>query len=116
MSKVIDTSKHTTPLTMVPGTVVYMPQEAMGEDPIYTEKLDCFSFGVLAVQIITGLFPDSLPRTKRTESTLSPSGTIQVVVLETECRKGHIDMIDTRHPLLNTTIEGPNALYLILYL
>ena len=119
MSKVIDTTKsrHTTPLTMVPGTVVYMPQEAMGEDPIYTEKLDCFSFGVLAVQIITGLFPDPLPRTKRVESALSPSGTIQVAVLETECRKEHIDMIDATHPLLSISIdclalkmeERPNA-------
>ena len=107
MSKMIDTtkSKHTTPLTMVPGTAVYMSHEAMGEDPIYTEKLDCFSFGVLAIQIMTRLFPNPLPRQKRIESSISPSGTILVPVLETECRKEHIDMIDKTHPLLSIAIE-----------
>jgi serine/threonine protein kinase len=64
MSKVVDasTSRRTTPLTMVPGTAAYMPQEALEENPLYTETLDCFSFGVLIIQIITRLFPNPLPR------------------------------------------------------
>ena len=39
--------------TMCPGTDVYMPPEAIKDKPVYTEKIDCFSFGVIAVQIIT---------------------------------------------------------------
>ena len=39
--------------TMCPGTDVYMPPEAVQEKPVYTEKIDCFSFGVIVVQIIT---------------------------------------------------------------
>ena len=54
---------------------------------------------------MTCLFPDPLPRMKRIVSNLSPSGTIQVAVLETECRKEHIDMIDTTHPLLSVSID-----------
>ena len=41
-----------------PGADVYMPPEAVWNDsPMYTEKIDCFSFGVLAVQILTRLPP-----------------------------------------------------------
>ena len=40
-----------------PGTVVYMPPEAFATPPRYTNKLDCFSFGVLALQIITRNIP-----------------------------------------------------------
>ena len=43
-----------TPMTQYPGTIVYMPPEA-GTD--YTAKLDCFSFGVLTIQILTRNFP-----------------------------------------------------------
>ena len=42
--------------TMCPGTDVYMPPEAVSDNPVYTDKIDCFSFGVVAIQIITRLF------------------------------------------------------------
>ena len=44
-------------ITMCPGTDVYMPPEAVQETPVYTEKIDCFSFGVITVQILTREFP-----------------------------------------------------------
>ena len=107
MSKVIDRSKsnYTTPLTMVPGTVVYMPQEALGETPKYTEKLDCFSFGVLVIQIITRLFPNPLPRKKEVKLPQSPTGSVLMPVAETVCRKDHIDLISKTNPLLDIAIE-----------
>ena len=37
-----------TPLTMDPGTAAHMSPEALKEPPLHTEKLDCFSHGVLA--------------------------------------------------------------------
>ena len=37
--------------TLCPGTDVYMPPEAVKEEPVYTEKIDCFSFGVIIIQI-----------------------------------------------------------------
>ena len=109
MSKEINTrnSKYMTPLSVAPGTVVYMPQEALGGDPNYTEKLDCFSFGVLAIQIMTRIFPNPKPssRMKTIESDLGPNGTILVPVLETECRKEHIDMINEENPLLEMAVD-----------
>ncbi len=43
--------------TMCPGTDVYMPPEAVQDKPVYTEKIDCFSFGVVTLQILTQEFP-----------------------------------------------------------
>ena len=43
--------------TMCPGTDVYMPPEAVQDKPVYTEKIDCFSFGVITVQTLTREFP-----------------------------------------------------------
>ena len=38
-------------LMKCPGAPMYMPPETMTEDPKYTEKIDCFSFGVIVVQV-----------------------------------------------------------------
>ena len=39
--------------TMCPGTNVYMPPEAVQDKPVYAAKIDCFSFGVISIQILT---------------------------------------------------------------
>ena len=39
-------------LTMCPGNPAYMPPEALRDNPKYNEKLDCFSFGVLIMQVL----------------------------------------------------------------
>ena len=39
--------------TMCPGTDVYMPPEAIQDQPVYNEKIDCFSFGVIVIQMLT---------------------------------------------------------------
>ena len=45
-------------VTKVPGTEVYMPPEAFQDKPsIYTDKLDCFVYGVLVVQVLTCKYP-----------------------------------------------------------
>ena len=59
MARLGDQNPQATHLTftMCPGTDVYMPPEAVQDKPVYTEKIDCFSFGVITVQIITQQFP-----------------------------------------------------------
>jgi len=89
-----------TPLTMCPGTLPYMSPEALDDPPVYTKKLDTFSFGVLGIQIITRQFPNPGPRTKKVSDPLSPTGSKYVPVLETERRKSHIDLINPSHPFL----------------
>ena len=105
MSKLNAASHVSTPrpLTMLPGTEVYMAPEAFEEPPEYTSKLDCFSFGVLAIQIITRKFPKPGPRRKKIsvpKTSYLPSGRAEVLVDEVERRKSHISLIDTHHALL----------------
>jgi len=98
---------HLTPLTLCPGTMVYMSPEALGEPPVYTDRLDSFSLGVLCVQIMTRLFPDPGNRFKIIEinDPRAPSGRVQVEIPEIERRQSHIDLIDPGHPLLPVALD-----------
>ena len=101
---------HLTPLTQCPGTVAYMSPEALGELPLYTEKLDSFSFGVLCVQIMTRQFPDPGDRFQIMEinDPRIPSGTVKVDIPEIERRQSHIGLIDPAHPLLQVALNCLN--------
>ena len=104
-SKLLDANRRMTPLTMCPGTLAYMPPEALREPPVYSKKIDCFSFGVLQVQIMTCLFPDPGPAKQVVVDPRSPTGTMEMPVLDSERRKSHIDLIDPTHPLLPTVLS-----------
>ena len=91
-------------LTMCPGTLPYMPPGALREPPTYTKKLDCFSQGVVMIQVCTRLWPDPGPRTKLVSSSESTK-MIEIPVLEPERRKKHIDLIDPNHALLPIAME-----------
>ena len=101
MSKLMDMNRRMTPLTQVPGTPAYMPPEALISPPYYSSKLDCFSHGVLAIQIITRNFPDPGDASKYIEvqDPRFPSGRALVQFLENERRKKDIDLIEPSHPL-----------------
>ena len=43
--------------TQCPGNVVYMPPEALMEQPAYGTEIDVYSFGVLGFQIFSGKWP-----------------------------------------------------------
>ena len=101
MAKLFNINRATmTPLTMCPGTQPYMSPEALDDPPVYTKKLDTFSFGVLGIQIITRQFPDPGPRMKKVQDPHDPKRRLHEVVLETERRKSHIDLINPTHHLL----------------
>ena len=59
MARLSEGNRRATHLTntVCPGTDVYMPPEAVDERAAYTEKIDCFSFGVIVLQMLTRLFP-----------------------------------------------------------
>ena len=103
MSKLART-EHQTPLTLCPGTLGYMSPESLKDPPQYTEKLDVFSQGVIMIQVCTREFPDPGPAVKEMEDPRSPTGKIQVPILEEERRKNHIDLINPIHPLLPIAI------------
>ena len=104
-SKLLDSNRRMTPLTMCPGTLAYMPPEALREPPVYSKKIDCFSFGVLQIQIMTRQFPDPGPAMRVVEDSRSPTGAINIPVLDSERRKSHIDLIDPTHTLLPTALD-----------
>ena len=52
------------------------------------------------IQVCTRLWPEPGPRTERRADLTSPTGEVEVPVLETERRKNHIDMIRDDHPLV----------------
>ena len=58
-SRIVDICSQSQPLTSNPGTIDYMPPEAMEE---YTEKLDIFSYGHLAIHIFIRERPSKLGR------------------------------------------------------
>ena len=110
MVKLYDVNRstgHLTPLTLCPGATVYMSPEALKDRPVYTDKLDSFSLGVLCIQIMTRQFPD--PGDRFQAMVISdpriPSGRVQVEVPEIERRQSHIDLIDPIHPLLPVALD-----------
>ena len=105
MSKIAGTALTKAPLTMCPGTLGYMPPEALREPPRYTKKLDCFSEGVIMIQVCTRLLPEPGPRSQLIKDARSPTGSIEIPVLEPDRRKEHIDSIDPTHPLLPIAVE-----------
>ena len=99
MSKLMDMNPRMTPLTQVPGTPAYMPPEALIAPPHYSSKLDCFSHGVLALQIITRNFPNPGDASRYVDDPRFPTGRVSIHYPETERRKKDIDLIEPSHPL-----------------
>ena len=105
MSKLAGAAPSMTPLTMCPGTLAYMPPEALREPPSYTKKLDCFSEGVIMIQVCTRLWPEPGPRTQLVPDSRSPTGSTEMPVLEQDRRKKHIDLIEPTHALLPISMD-----------
>ena len=90
--------------TMCPGTDVYMPPEAVQDKPVYTEKIDCFSFGVITVQTLTREFPKPGDRQMTINDPRYPRP-IRMNVPEIERRQNHISVVDPNHPLLPIALD-----------
>ena len=105
MSKLTSLNPRFTPLTACPGTPAYMSPEALLDPPIYTEKLDCFQAGVLMVQIITRKFPDPGPAMNRVRDTRSPTGWVNMPVLEITRRDSHLRLVTTTHPMYSLAVD-----------
>ena len=90
--------------TMCPGTDVYMPPEAVQDKPVYTEKIDCFSFGVIAVQTLTREFPKPGDRQMIVNDPRYPRP-LKMDVPEIERRQNHISRVDPNHPLLLIALD-----------
>ena len=107
MARLGDLNCYATHLTntMCPGTDVYMPPEAVEDKPVYTEKIDCFSFGVIAVQTLTREFPKPGDRMTIFDDPRFPRGALKLSVPEIERRQNHISQVDPNHPLLPIALD-----------
>ena len=106
MAKLGDLNPRYT-FTMCPGTDVYMPPEAVQDEPVYTEKIDCFSFGVIIIQIVTHQFPKPGNRRQKVQINYPglPQGTVEVRLAEINRRQNHISQVDPNHPLLPIALD-----------
>ena len=101
MASLLLMTGHTQRHTTCPGTDHYMPPEAMEESDTsqYTEKIDCFSFGVLIIQLLTQKFPQPDRRL------VTVTGEIMKRVSEVDRRANHIHLIDRKHHLLPVALD-----------
>ena len=84
-----------TRLTLCPGTPAFMPPEALLEPPVYTDKLDIFTLGVVMIQIMSRQYPKPGPAHRQL-----PSSMLHQVIPEEERRSNHIKLIRCDHPML----------------
>lgn len=108
MLKLLGQDMHTTPLTKCPGTEAYMPAEALSDAPKYTDKLDCFSLGVLMLQIITRNYPQPTQAIVTVHDPKYPTGRVLIPVPETERRKKDLELVcadNLFRPILLDCIE-----------
>ena len=98
-------------MSMCPGTMCYMPPEALTRSPVYCTEIDSFSFGVLIVHTFCGQWP--LPDE---HNTVSADGNI-IARTELERREQYLSEFGNDHPLItliqkclsNIPSDRPNA-------
>ena len=108
VSRLLDISPgYRQSLTMCPGNPAYMPPEALRDNPKYDTKLDCFSFGVLVVQVLTRLFPQPGDRNEQIQDSRDGRGgrgTLMWLVPEVDRRQNHISLVSQQNPLLRVAL------------
>ena len=95
VSKLLDVRKHAS--TKAPGTLYYMPPEALQPHPSYDSKLDNFSFGHLTLYVATQQFPEV--HEVITQSALQ-NNTVQILKRGEAFKK-----MGTEHPLHNIAYQ-----------
>ena len=86
-----------TMMTKCPGTMVYMPPEALTESPQYDDHLDMFSFGVLMMTVINRREPSATLMRRPTVERLFDGR--ERTIPEVERRAADFDAIPAEHPL-----------------
>ena len=83
-------------MTKCPGTLSYMPPEALRERPSYDAKLDCFSVGVMILHVLCGRWPYPSEPTR-----VHPRKRNKVIGLtEAERREEYFQQVRGDHPLV----------------
>ena len=97
VAKIIVDNHFSRQFTKQPGTVAYMPPEALSSKPTYNTKLDVFSFGVLTLHMCVNKWP--VP----TEAFVNAanSGNVYCRVPEIDRRKDYLTELKEDHTHMN---------------
>ena len=90
-------------MTKQPGTIAYMPPEALTENPHYSKDIDIFSYGVLIVHVFCHECP--VPGEKSQPDPNTTNGTRFVHLSEMERRQKYLDRVGTNHSLYSLITE-----------
>ena len=95
-----DSKQTKSKLTTNPGTLDFMPPEASVEDPVYSTPIDIFSFGGVALHVLSEEWP------KPSVHKIRDPTTKQLVALsEVERRHQYLDKIDGNATVLRAMVE-----------
>ena len=82
-----------------PGTLTYMPPEALVENPEYRTEIDRFSYGVLIIHVLCGEWPHpDKPKRQAKDGTL-------IACSEYERREKYTSMLGSDHPMIQLVKE-----------
>ena len=96
-AKILDlTPARKSKMTKCPGTISYMPPEALQEKPSYDTKLDCFCVGVMILHVLCGSWPYPSEPTRA-----HPKKRNKLIGLtEVERREKYFQQVRGDHPLV----------------
>ena len=89
-------------MTNGPGTLCYMPPEAIDENAHYNRTIDAFSYGVLMVHLFSGQWP--FP-TKAAAIVDPQDDSRMIPQSETDRRQEKLDAIGRDHPLMSLILR-----------
>lgn len=100
VAKVIRAESQTTKkFTKAPGTVDFMPPEALEEDPVYDTPVDVFSFAGISLHLLCEEWPSPLNSKKR-----DPEMKKYLLLSEVQRRQQYLDKITGRAVVLKELI------------
>ena len=88
-------------MTRFPGTLAYMPPEALSEQPRYDTRIDEFSYGVLMIHVLSGQWPMPCAAVR-----VNPQNRAELLPLsEAERRNKYLQDISNAHPLMGLILR-----------
>ena len=86
-------------MTETPGTPTYMPPEVMIANPVYGSSVDIFSYGIIAIHVFSGKWPEP-----HLECVCMKDGEM-IAFTEAERRENFLKLMGENHPLMELVLR-----------